>query len=249
MSNAIVIQPPLAQNVERVLIDGDLSALTAAERVSYYNRLCQSMGLNPLTKPFDYIKLSGKLTLYAKRDCTDQLRKIYSISISIVQRLREDDLITVVARATTPDGRTDEAIGSVPVLGKKGEDLSNAMMKAETKAKRRVTLSICSLGYLDESEVGSIKGAQPVDLPEMQADVVDLAALQAKASEQVAEVKAMIATAQSRQELDDGAYKALLRLLNNKAKLGLTAEQVKELKEAHTAKWAELGASHGNTQS
>jgi hypothetical protein len=34
------------------------------------------------------------------------------------------------------------------------------MMKAETKAKRRVTLSICSLGMLDESEVASIRAQE-----------------------------------------------------------------------------------------
>ena len=37
-------------------------------------------------------------------------------------------------------------------------------MKAETKAKRRVTLSISGLGWLDESETGSITGAQVVDM-------------------------------------------------------------------------------------
>jgi ribosomal protein S13 len=35
-------------------------------------------------------------------------------------------------------------------------------MKAETKAKRRVTLSIVGLGWTDESEVDSIPGAQAV---------------------------------------------------------------------------------------
>jgi hypothetical protein len=35
------------------------------------------------------------------------------------------------------------------------------MMKAVTKAKRRVTLSICGLGMLDETEVDSVPGATP----------------------------------------------------------------------------------------
>ena len=38
------------------------------------------------------------------------------------------------------------------------------MMKAETKGKRRVTLSICGLGMLDETEVGSIPDAQPAKI-------------------------------------------------------------------------------------
>src|SRR5262249_53952504 len=36
-------------------------------------------------------------------------------------------------------------------------------MRALTKAKRRVTLSICGLGMLDESEIESIKGAERVE--------------------------------------------------------------------------------------
>ena len=41
----------------------------------------------------------------------------------------------------------------------KGEALANAMMKAETKAKRRATLSICGLALLDELEVETIPNA------------------------------------------------------------------------------------------
>jgi hypothetical protein len=62
----------------------------------------------------------------------------------------------VTANAQDAKGRVDESTGAVPVEGVKGESLANAMMKAETKAKRRVTLSICGLGLLDESEVGSV---------------------------------------------------------------------------------------------
>ena len=43
-------------------------------------------------------------------------------------------------------------MGVVSIAGLKGEALANAMMKAETKAKRRATLSICGLGWMDEVE-------------------------------------------------------------------------------------------------
>ena len=46
--------------------------------------------------------------------------------------------------------------GAVPIAGLKGEEFANALMKAETKAKRRATLSICGLGVLDETEVETI---------------------------------------------------------------------------------------------
>ncbi|MFM1889700.1 MAG: hypothetical protein RLZZ565_457, partial [Planctomycetota bacterium] len=63
-----------ATTIEQVLISGDLSRLTAEQRNIYYKSVCDSLGLNPLTRPFDYITLNGKLTLYARKDCTDQLR-------------------------------------------------------------------------------------------------------------------------------------------------------------------------------
>ena len=43
---------------------GDLSSLTPQQRSDYYLQVCQSCGLNPLTKPFDYLTLNGKLVLY-----------------------------------------------------------------------------------------------------------------------------------------------------------------------------------------
>ena len=60
------------------------------------------------------------------------------------------------------DGRTDESTGVVSIGNLKGDFLANACMKAETKAKRRVTLSIVGLGFLDESEAETIPNAQRV---------------------------------------------------------------------------------------
>ncbi len=151
-----------AQMLEKVLLGGDLSSLPPAQRVEYYNAVCSGMGLNPLTKPFEYIQLNGKLVLYAGRNCTDQLRSTRNITLSITARERHDDLYVVTARAQMPDGRADESIGAVPLGNLKGEQLANALMRAETKAKRRVTLSICGLSFADESEVSSIPNALPV---------------------------------------------------------------------------------------
>lgn len=149
--------------VEMALVNNDLSKLSPSDRMSYYKNVCDSVGLNPLTQPFSYILLNGKLTLYAKRDATDQLRKNHNISINIVSREKIDDVYIVIARAKTQDGREDESIGSVSIGNLKGDALANAYMKCETKAKRRVTLSICGLGMLDDSETESIKDAVKID--------------------------------------------------------------------------------------
>lgn len=148
---------PTPNTIEDVLIKGDLGALTVQQRTEYYLRVCSSIGLNPMTQPFQYLTLNNKLVLYARRDCADQLRKINGISITIVSQDRVGDLLSVHVKAQDKSGRVDEDLGVVsfgPNL--KGEAAANAMLKAVTKAKRRVTLSISGLGFLDETEVEDI---------------------------------------------------------------------------------------------
>lgn len=172
MSSTEVTAAEKAKTLELVLIQGDLSKLTEAQRVQYYMTVCESVGLNPYTRPFEYIYLNGKLVLYAKRDATDQLRKIHGISVKIVKSEMSDGLYIVVAEAKDRNGREDSSLGAVAVGNLKGDAYANAIMKAETKAKRRVTLSICGLGMLDETEVDSIPQALPKVRPEMTAQAL-----------------------------------------------------------------------------
>lgn len=148
--------------MEQVVVQGDLSGMRPEQRVNYYRMVCQSLGLNELTKPFDYLKLNGKLVLYARKDATEQLRKINRVSITRLETDTSEGVFIVTAYAQSGDGRTDSDVGAVNIQGLAGENKANAMMKAITKAKRRVTLSICGLGFLDETEVSSIPDAQAV---------------------------------------------------------------------------------------
>ena len=157
MSTTLAVPSGLGADIEKVVIGGDLMPLTPEQRVRYYHAICESLGLNPLTKPFAYIVLNNKLQLYALKDCTEQLRKIHGVSITNVDPRQVGDLFVVVAAASDKEGRVDSATGAVNMNGLKGEALANAMMKCETKAKRRVTLSICGLGMLDETEVDTLR--------------------------------------------------------------------------------------------
>jgi hypothetical protein len=194
-SKAIVPRAPLtvSEAVEKCLIVGDLTPLTVEQRLEYYKTLCKSLGLNPLTRPFEYIVFTnrdeddvpdnpqqqqapqGKMVLYARADCAAQLRKIHKVGIRPrARRYREGEFYNVEIDLFTLDGRTDTAIGIVPLKKWKrvgsnpnaqkqlvdlnGRELANAMMKAETKAKRRGTLSICGLHMLDESELDGLVG-------------------------------------------------------------------------------------------
>lgn len=146
---------------ELALFTGDLGKLSAEERQSYMVAVCKSTGLNPLTQPFQYITLNGRLTLYATRGATDQLRELRGVSITGLTEELWDGVYIVTASAQDKVGRTDSAKGAVCIAALKGDALANAIMKAETKAKRRVTLSICGLGYLDESELETVADVRP----------------------------------------------------------------------------------------
>lgn len=169
MNENALTRTPSAAIIENVMVGGDLSKLSDEQRVSYYKSVCDSMGLNPLTQPFAYIKLNGRLTLYAKRDAADQLRKLHGVSIDRPTIDFEDDLVIVSVTGHDKTGRTDSDLGVVSIGNLHGDQKANAILKAITKAKRRLTLSIVGLGWLDETEVDSIPGAQviePEQLPE-----------------------------------------------------------------------------------
>jgi len=176
MTNEIQKQDKITTSaIEQALVSGNLQALTSEQRVSFYKQTCDSLGLNPLTKPFGYIQLNGKLTLYALKDCTEQLRGIHGVSVTNLEAKVMDDLYVVIATGKDKNGKTDAATGAVCIKSLSGEAKANAMMKAETKAKRRLTLSICGLGILDESETSSIPEAKIIgDSPNASANMPEM---------------------------------------------------------------------------
>lgn len=171
-AQAILPTPASDLALDDLLQKGDFSGLTMRERSIFTYKLAERLGLNPLTKPFDFIVLNNKLTLYANRTCSDQLRKLHNITSMVVyegplmlgQTARED-VYCVRVRLFQNDAagnaiRTEEAIGCVGLGKKVDEELGNAIMKCHTKALRRGTLAFCGLGFLDELEVESVKGLE-----------------------------------------------------------------------------------------
>ena len=163
--NEVAAQNNLShETLTALVLNGDLSRLSGPQKVEYYRAFCERVGLDPATQPFKIMKLQGKETLYCDRGGSAQLNKLHKVSHKITDRQKMDELYVVTANASTPDGRCSESIGAVSIAGLKGEALANAMMKGETKAKRRSTLDLLGLGMLDESETGSIPGAQTLEV-------------------------------------------------------------------------------------
>lgn len=173
MTTEIVSANIDAETLESVVLDGDLSKMATKARLEYYAAICKSLDLNPLTKPFQYIRFQGKTVLYATKDCTEQLSKKMRISIEIGEGKILGDSYVVKARATGPDGRFVDATGAVPIGKRQGEDHSNSLMKAETKASRRAVLRYGGLGWLDETEVETIKGAEKVEVDHTTGELQD----------------------------------------------------------------------------
>jgi hypothetical protein len=163
MNELTIPEAMKAETLERAIGKGDLSELTPQQRVEYVVQTCKLIGLNPLTRPFRFLNFQGQTSMYATKDCADQLRASRKVSLIIADKSIDAGVFAVTVRASTPDGRHDEDMGAVPIGNLQGEARANAIMKAITKAKRRATLSLCGLGFLDESELETMPGVQTFD--------------------------------------------------------------------------------------
>ncbi|RYZ52492.1 MAG: hypothetical protein EOP49_09370 [Sphingobacteriales bacterium] len=163
------------QIISSIVINGDISKLSPQQKVGYYRQFCERLGLDPLSQPFKLLRLNGREILYCDRTGAQQLNKIHKVSHEIRARETVSGCYVVTAQASTPDGRHTESIGAVNIDNLKGDNLCNAMMKAETKAKRRATLDLLGLGILDETETETIVNAVPVAVPANQNDSASLA--------------------------------------------------------------------------
>lgn len=157
--------------IESLVLNGDIAALEAMQRVDYYVYRCRQLGIDPAELPFQLIKLDGKLTLYPKKECAQALTRIHRLSVEVRSKhIDEDGMMTVCARAIGPDGsfvdddgvldlNGIDIIGGTNQWGKKiaGIGRANGMMKCVTKAKRRAVLAKCGLGGFDAEDVAGSK--------------------------------------------------------------------------------------------
>lgn len=146
--------------IESLVLGGDVGKLTPTQKLQYVAYRCKQVGLDPAAQPFQLLRLQGKEVLYATAGATQQLCQTRGLSVSITKREKIEDIYCVEARVTDRDGRFTENMGSVPLTGLKGDALSNALLKATTKAIRRTVLAHCGLGVLDELDAETIPGAQ-----------------------------------------------------------------------------------------
>jgi hypothetical protein len=164
-TNTAAPAPQLDEKILASLIQtNDLSKLSPDQKVAYYSNFCERLGLDPLSQPFNILRLNGKEILYCGRAGVQQLSMLHNVSHKIESRDHVAGCYLVSAKASTPDGRSTESIGAVNIDQLKGESLANAMMKAESKAKRRATLDLLGLGMLDNTEGDALPAGAAVEV-------------------------------------------------------------------------------------
>ena len=90
-----------------VIAQGDLGKLDAAGKLEYYKRVCASLDLNPLTQPFAFLNLQGKVVLYALKGATEQIAHRQGISIDLAEAQFHEDCILVRATASAGEPALD----------------------------------------------------------------------------------------------------------------------------------------------
>lgn len=171
-NNALVAAEDAKEAINALVLKGDTSKLTVEQKTQYYNAVCQTVGLNPATRPFEFLSFQGKEVLYPNKQCAEQLRSLRRISLNGPKITFQDTLIMVEVTATDRHGRSDTDYGIVDTAGRdKALSRADQIAKAITKAKRRVTFSICGLGFFNEAPE-QIEGAvleeyTPEALPEV----------------------------------------------------------------------------------
>jgi hypothetical protein len=144
--------------MSKLKIIHNLDGLTEEQIKQYLRDISEHLGVDPDLNAFDVIRMDNRLQVYARRGTTDMLRESMDIDVTSIDLL--DIPGSATFRATGRKGhaasnlsRQEIAIGSCAIAGLTGQKLSDAIMTAETRAGRRLTLKFTGLGILDVSEV------------------------------------------------------------------------------------------------
>ena len=139
----------------------DLERLDADQKAKYYSDACEFLGipdnLNLLAFIYMNVGDTGRHeVLYAKKGATDlirQTRGITTTELQVIPNLAPGQVCFMAVGKDIQWNREERAVGAASIEGLTGKALSDAIMTAQTRATRRMTLQFVGGGILDESEV------------------------------------------------------------------------------------------------
>jgi len=137
----------------------NLETLSEEQRTKYLFEASEYFGLPGSLNALDLIWMHDektgmkKLAAYARKGTTDILRGIHGIEITALNPANGDGYVSFIAVGKDKTGRQEMAVGACDLSGLKGDKVAYAVMTAQTRAMRRLTLQFVGGGLLDESEV------------------------------------------------------------------------------------------------
>lgn len=136
----------------------DLDRLSEEQRQEYYLAACEYLRIPPELNVLAFHWMDQgdgvrKLVLYAKKGATDIIRNNLGISVIDLKKEAGNGEVTWVVKGQNKEGRTEMSSGSKSIQGLRGRELESAIMWAQTKALRRMTLQFVGGGILDETEI------------------------------------------------------------------------------------------------
>jgi len=144
----------------------DLESMNEEQRQQYVRNVCEHMGVPPelnlvMLTYLDEQDGPRRLVAYAKRGATEIIRNNRNINVTELTSKEIGGSIVFTATGKDNNGRQEMSTGSKYIYGLVGKELDDAIMTAQTRATRRMTLQFVGAGVLDESEVNP---SQPVTL-------------------------------------------------------------------------------------
>lgn len=137
---------------QAVAANRDTAGLRPEHRGALLNELARALKLNPLTKPVIFLKTGQGESIYVTRQGADQIAARLKLNREVIEgpdarKIGNIEVAFCRVRVTAPDGRSETSTATLAF-----SDPAMILMKVETKAKRRATLSIAGLGMLSEED-------------------------------------------------------------------------------------------------
>ena len=162
-------------SAKKFLATETLDNLTDEQLQTHYLQACEYFKIPPEANVLTYAWLEGEMgrhrVLYAKKGATDIFRE--RLAIDTVELTKDDGpgYVSFTAVGKNQKGRIERAVGAVGTDGLRGQALAAAVMTAQTRALRRMTLQFVGGGLLDETEVQEpstgVKASTPSALKEI----------------------------------------------------------------------------------
>lgn len=141
----------------------DLADLNEDQRQKYYRDACAFFGVPDNLNLLAFIKMvpddnaKPRTVLYAKKGATDLIRQnkgITTVELELTKGIELSlGIVSFTAVGKDESGRIERAVGVISIDGLRGKQLASAIMTAQTRATRRMTLQFVGGGILDEAEL------------------------------------------------------------------------------------------------